>query len=106
MWTRLGCRMSARRLGPAGGFQGSPGSDRNPLHRRRRIHLKKIQQAVTAHVSQPARKEHGEDTIFADGLMQGDNQVLCGDGSFAEKLFHQLVFAFGHQLHQRLVGSW
>jgi len=37
--------------------------------------------------------------------MQGNNQVLLRDGSLAEKLFHQLVFAFGHQLHQRLVGS-
>ena len=64
------------RLGPAGSFQGSPGSYRNPLHRRRRVHLKKIQQVVTAHVSQAARKEHGEDPVFADGLMQGDDQVL------------------------------
>ena len=84
---------------------GAPGRHRDPLHRRRRINLEKIQQVVAAYVSQPARKEHRKNPVLADGLMQGDDQVLFRDGSFAEKLFHQLVFALGYQLHQSLVSG-
>ncbi len=60
---------------------------------------------VTAHVSQTAGKEHGEDPVFTDGLMEGNDQVFFWNGSFLEKLFHQLVFALGYQLHQCLVGG-
>ena len=35
--------------------------------------------------------------------MQRGNQVVFGDGALLEVLLHQLVFALGHQFHQRLM---
>ena len=61
---------------------------RNPLDRRRRVDLEKIEQAIAAHVSQPARVEHGEDTVLADGLMERNDQMLLRDGALGEELFH------------------
>ena len=52
---------------------------------------------------QAAPEEHREDAVFADRLVQCGDQVLLGDGALLEELLHQLVFAFGDQLDQRLV---
>ena len=58
---------------------------------------------VGGHVRQPAREQHREDAVFANRLVQRGDQVLLGNRALGEVLLHQLVFALGHQLHQRLV---
>ena len=63
-----------------------------------------IQQMVGADVAQPGGKQHWENPVFLDGFMQRWNQVFFSDGAFIEELFHQLVFAFGNNLHQLFVG--
>ena len=35
--------------------------------------------------------------------MNGGDKMVFGNSPFLEKFFHQLVFALGHQFHQRLV---
>ena len=49
-------------------------------------------------------EEDGEDAVFADGLVERGDEVLLGDGALLKVLFHQLVFAFGDELDQGLVG--
>ena len=36
--------------------------------------------------------------------MNGGDKMVFGNRPFLEKFFHQLIFALGHQFHQRLVG--
>ena len=55
-------------------------------------------------MARPLAEEHGEDAIFADRFVQRGDQVLFGNGALLEVLFHQLVFAFGDELHQRFVA--
>ena len=47
--------------------------------------------------------EDGEDAVFADGFVEGGDEVLLGDGALAEELLHELVFAFGHEFDEGLV---
>src|ERR1700722_15329036 len=58
---------------------------------------------IAAYVSQAAGKEDGKNPVFANGLMERNDQVLFRDRAFLEVLFHQLVFAFGYQLNQGLM---
>ena len=60
---------------------------------------------IEGHVGQAARKEHGEDAIFADSFVQRGDQVIFGNGALLEIFFHQLVFAFGNQLDERFVAG-
>ena len=80
--------------------RGSVHRKRRTLHWRRRIHLDEIEQMIGGHIGRAARKQHREDAVFADRFVQGGDQVLFGNGALGEKLLHQLVFAFGDQLHQ------
>ena len=61
---------------------------------------------VSAHVCLAADKQHREDAVLPNGLMQRCNQVLLGNRALGKVLLHQLVFALGHQLHQRLVRGF
>ena len=38
--------------------------------------------------------------------MQRGDQVLLGNSTLGKVHLHQLVFAFGHQFHQRLMGCF
>ena len=69
------------------------------------VDLDEVEQVVSGHVGQAAGKENREDAVFADGFMQGGDQVILGYGAFLEVLLHQLVFAFGYQLNQRLMAG-
>ena len=75
------------------------------LDGRGRVDLDEVEQVVEGHVGQAAGKEHGEDAVFADGLVERGDEVLFGDGALLEVLLHQLVFAFGDQLDESLVAG-
>ena len=75
------------------------------LDGRGRVDLDEVEQVVEGHVGQAAGKEHGEDAVFADGLVQRGDEVLFGERAGLEVLLHQLVFAFGDQLDQSLVAG-
>ena len=80
--------------------------NRRALHRRRRIHLDEVEQMIGRPYSLcAARKQHREDAVLANRLMQRGNQMLLGNRALGEVLLHQLVFALGHQLHQRLMRA-
>ena len=54
-------------------------------------------------LASPLVKRDREDAVFADGFVESGDQVLLGDGALGKVLFHEFIFAFGHQLHQRFV---
>src|SRR5690348_14649770 len=85
----VGSRSALSRLALAGG---------------RRVVHQEIHQLVGADVAQAGGEEHREDAVFADGLVQGRDEVLFGDGSLVEELFHQGVIALGDHFHQLFVG--
>ena len=88
------------------GFDGGiADGDGRALDRRGSVDLDEVEQVIEGHVGQAAGKEDREDAVFADGLMQRGDEVLLGDGALLEVLLHQLVFAFGDQLDQRLVAG-
>ena len=60
---------------------------------------------IEGHVGEAAGEEHGEDAVFADGFVEGGDEVLFGDGAVVEVLFHQLVFAFGDELDESFVAG-
>ncbi len=60
---------------------------------------------IEGHVGQAAGEEHREDAVFANGLVEGGDEVVFGDGALFEVLLHQLVFAFGDELDQGLVAG-
>jgi hypothetical protein len=62
-----------------------------------------VHDPVGADVAQPGAEDHGENLVFADGIVQGWNQVFLAERSGFEELFHQLVVAFGYEFHQHLV---
>ncbi len=84
---------------------GVANGDGRTLSGRGRVDLDEVEQVVEGHVGQAAGEEHGEDAVFADGLVERGDEVLFGDGALLEVLFHQLVFAFGDQLYERLVAG-
>jgi len=61
---------------------------------------------VEGHVGQAAGKEHGEDAVIADGLVERGDEVVFSDCAFLEILFHELVFAFGYQFDESLVAGF
>ena len=83
--------------------QRSTRCDRLTLNRCRSVDLKKVEQVIGGNIGEAAREEHRENAIFADGLMEGGDQMLLRDRSLGKELLHQFVLAFRYQLHQRLV---
>ncbi len=83
-----------------------PDGNGRALEGRWRVDLDEVEQVVDGHVGQAARKQDRKDAVFADGFMQRGDQVLFSDGALLEVLFHQLVFALGHQLDQRLMAGF
>ena len=79
------------------------GGDRAALNRRRHVVHDEVEHLVGADVAQSGGKEHREDLVFANGVVQTADNVLLGDGALVEELFHQHVVAFGNQFHQALV---
>ena len=77
--------------------------DRAALDRRRHVVHDEVQHLVGADVAQSGGEEHGENLVFANGVVQAADDVLFGDGALVEELFHQRVVAFGDQLDQPLV---
>ncbi len=73
------------------------------LRRRGRVVDDEIHHPVGADVAQAGAEDHGEDFVFANGVVQRRNQVFFRNGSLLEKFFHQRVVAFGHQFHQLFV---
>ncbi len=90
----------------AGGVDGwGADGDGSALNGRGDVGLDEVEQVVEGHVAEAAAEEHGEDAVFADGLMQRGDQVLPGERAGVEVLLHQLVFAFRYELDQRLVAG-
>ncbi len=79
--------------------------DGRALSGARRVDLDEVEEMIEGHVGEAARKEHGEDAVFANGFMERGDEVVFGDGAFLEILFHQLVFAFGDELDESFVAG-
>ena len=62
-----------------------------------------IHDPVGADVAQAGAKDHGEDLVFANGVVQRRDQVFLRNGSLFEEFFEQGVVAFGHQFDQLFV---
>ena len=69
----------------------------------RRVIDQEVHELVDADVSQPRSKQHRENLVFADRVMQRGNEMFFRNGAFFEELLHQLVVALGDQFHQLLV---
>ena len=91
---RAGCD-SGFAVGGCHGVQGGAGGDGCALDGRGGVDLEEVEEMIGGNVGQAARIEHGEDAVFANGFMESADEVLFGDGAFAEVLFHEIVFAFG-----------
>src|SRR6185437_3724347 len=79
--------------------------DGRALLGRGRVGNDEVEKMVGGDVGAAAREEDGEDTVFADGFMERGDEVVFGDGALFEEFLHQLVLAFGDELHQGLVGG-
>ena len=55
-------------------------------------------------ISETRGEQHRENPIFANGFVESCDQVIFRNRSLFEELLHELVFAFGHQLDQCLMG--
>jgi len=53
-------------------------------------------EVVGGDVAEGAGVEDGEDAVFADGVVDGLDEVLFRDGAEGEELFEEIVFAFGY----------
>src|SRR5580704_1261630 len=73
------------------------------LRGRGRVVDDEVHHAVGADVAQTRPKDHREDLVLANGVVQRWNQVLDRDRPFLEELFHQLVVALGDQFDQLLM---
>src|SRR5882762_106465 len=62
------------------------------------------EQAGSANVMDRGGHQDGEDFFGDDGLSNGGDEVVDGDGTFPEKLFHHFVVAFGNHLYKLFVG--
>ena len=68
---------------------------RRALDGRGGVDLDEVEEMIEGDVGQAAAEEHGEDAVFADGLVERGDQVLLLDSALLKVLLHQLVFAFG-----------
>src|SRR5579871_6207843 len=59
---------------------------------------------IGADVSKARRKDHREDFVFSNGLMEGWNQVLLRDRTRVEEFLHEFILAFGDDLHQSFMS--
>ena len=73
------------------------------LNRCRHIVHDEVEDFVGPHVAEPGSKQHGEDLVFANGVVQPADDVLFADGTGLEELFHQLVVAFGNKFDESFV---
>ncbi len=73
------------------------------LDRRRHVIDDEVQHLVGSHVAQARSEQHGEDLVFANGVVHAADDVLGVDGALFEKLFHQRVVAFGNRFNQLFV---
>ena len=88
------------RLGVGGGGRGFHGS---ALEGGGQVVGDEVEDLVGAHVAQAGGEQHGENLVFADGVVQSGDDVLFVDGAFLEELFHERVVALGDQFDQALV---
>ncbi len=58
---------------------------------------------VGGDVAEGAGVEDGEDAVFADGVVDGLDEVLFREGALGEELFHELVFFSGDELDESFV---
>jgi len=73
------------------------------LGRRGEVIDHEVHQVIGADVPQSRGKQHRENPVFLDGIMQCRNKVFFGNGAFVEELRHQFIFALRNDLHQSLV---
>ncbi len=85
------------------GLHSATGCYRLALHRGRGIDFQEVQQMVGADIAQSADVEHGEESVFADRLVERGDEVLFGDGALAEELLHQFIFAFSDDFNESFV---
>ena len=64
-------RVSGGLASARGWLGGIANGDRLALGGRRRVGLDEVEQAIEGDVGQAAGKEHGEDAVFANGLVEG-----------------------------------
>ena len=86
---------------PSAGLAG----DGRALGGRRRVGLEEVEEMIEGHVGEAAAKQHGEDAVFADGIVERGDEVLGRQRALVEELFHQLVFAFGDELDESFVAG-
>ena len=60
---------------------------------------------VEGHVGEAAGEEDREDAVFANGFVQGGDEVLFGDGALLEVLLHEFIFAFGDEFDESFVAG-
>src|SRR5258706_3756952 len=65
---------------------------------------KKSEQAGGADIAQRGGHQHGEDFFSHNGFANGRDEIVDGDGAFAEKLFHHFVVAFGDHFNKFFVS--
>ncbi len=65
---------------------------------------KKSEQAGGADIVQRGSHQHGKDFFSDDGFADGGDEIVDGNGAFAEKLFHHFVVAFGDHFNKFFVG--
>ena len=70
-----------------------------------RVDLEEVEKMIEGHVGEAAGEEHREDAVFADGFVERGDEVVFGYSALFEVLLHELVFAFGDELDQRLVAG-
>src|SRR6185437_7131902 len=79
--------------------------DWGALYGRGRVGVDEVEEVVGGDVGAAARKEDGENAVFADSFVQRGDEVAFGDGALLEKFFHQLVLAFSDELDKGLMGG-
>src|SRR5229473_7059307 len=62
------------------------------------------EQAGSADVVERGSHQDGKDFFGDDGFADGGDEVVDGNGAFAEKLFHHFVVAFGNHFDKLFVG--
>jgi len=65
---------------------------------------KKSEQAGGTDVAERGSHQDGEDFLGDDGFADGGDEVVDGNGAFAEKLFHHFVVAFGDHFDEFFVS--
>src|SRR5258708_26131328 len=65
---------------------------------------KESEQAGGADVVKRGSHQDGKDFFGDNGFSNGGNEVVDGDGAFAEKLFHHFVVAFGDHFDEFFVS--